>query len=148
MIIRKALKSDSMTIMQFNLAMAKETEGKILDKEILTRGVEYLIDHPEYGTYYVAEIQGRVVGQLMYTFEWSDWRCGLFYWIQSVYVDPEYRRQGVFSALYKQVKSICDSKEDSCGIRLYAEIENTVAHKTYISLGMEQCHYNMFEYEK
>ncbi|ONI46117.1 GNAT family N-acetyltransferase [Candidatus Epulonipiscioides gigas] len=148
MTIRKATKTDYQIIVDFNLALAKETEEKILDRDILTKGVKYLLENPENGVYYLAEIDGNVVGQLMYTFEWSDWRCGLFYWIQSVYVDKNYRKQGVFSALYRKVKQICDTSENSCGIRLYAEIENKVAHKTYLSIGMEQCHYNMFEYEK
>lgn len=148
MTIRKATYADYEIIAKFNLKLAAETESRVLDENILTKGVQFLLQHPEYGIYYVAEVNGQVIGQLMCTFEWSDWRCGLFYWIQSVYVDKDYRRQGVFSALYATVKTICDTNKDSCGMRLYAEVENTVAHKTYLHLGMNKCHYNMFEYEK
>ena len=84
----------------------------------------------------------------MYTYEWSDWRNGTFIWVQSVYVNKEYRGKGVFKALYNKVKEICDSNNEYVGIRLYVEKENYTAKKTYRSLGMEECNYFMYEYEK
>ena len=98
--------------------------------------------------YHVCEIDGKVVGQIMYTYEWSDWRNGTFIWVQSVYVNKEYRGKGVFKALYNKVKEICDSNNEYVGIRLYVEKENYTAQKTYRSLGMEECNYFMYEYEK
>ena len=93
------------------------------------------------------EVDGKVVGQIMYTYEWSDWRNGTFIWVQSVYVNKEYRGKGVFKALYNKVKEICDSNNEYVGIRLYVEKENYTAQKTYRSLGMEDCYYFMYDYE-
>ncbi len=146
--IRKAQINDLNAIAQFNINLASETEDKILDKDTITKGVEFLLKNNQYGVYYVALEDDKIIGQLMYTYEWSDWRNGLFLWIQSVYVDKEYRRKGVFSSLYKTVKNICDSDDNICGIRLYAEKANNSAQDTYINLGMLKCHYDMFEYEK
>lgn len=145
--IRKANQSDIETIAQFNINMAMETENKVLPQKIITKGVETLINNEHLGFYLMAEVDGKIVGSLMVTTEWSDWRNGLFWWIQSVYVIEEYRRKGVYSALYNHVKELSTSK-NVCGFRLYVETENTVAQKTYEKLGMEQTHYYMYEEEK
>ena len=146
--IRKALNKDIDVIARYNYNLAYETENKILDMNILTKGVEAIIKDENKGIYHVCEINGEVVGQIMYTFEWSDWRNGTFIWVQSVYVNKEYRGKGVFKALYNKVKEICDSNNEYVGIRLYVEKENYTAQKTYRSLGMEECNYFMYEYEK
>ena len=145
--IRKADKSDVETIAQFNINMAMETENKVLPREIITKGVETMIDNPHLGYYLMAEVDGKIVGSLMVTTEWSDWRNGLFWWIQSVYVVEEFRRKGIYSALYNHVKELSAS-ENVCGFRLYVEKENTIAQKTYEKLGMSATHYLMYEEEK
>ena len=147
-IIRKAEIEDLDTIVKFNFNLAKETEDKELDLDILTKGVEAIIKDSSKGQYYVYEIADKVVGQIMHTYEWSDWRNGMFLWVQSVYVDSSYRRKGIFKKLYNHVKNICDKDENIAGIRLYVEKENMGAKATYKSLGMEECNYHMYEYEE
>ena len=146
--IRRATIEDINIIAKYNYNLAFETEDKKLDMNILTNGVKALIEDENKGIYHVCEIDGKIVGQIMYTFEWSDWRNGTFLWIQSVYVDKNYRGKGVFKTLYNHIKNICDKDKNICGIRLYVERENYVAQKTYKSLGMEECNYYMYEYEK
>ena len=145
--IRKAIIEDLETIVKFNYNLAKQTEDKELDLEILTKGVRAMLRDTSKGQYYVYEIDGKVVGQIMNTYEWSDWRNGTFLWVQSVYVDEEYRRKGIFKELYNYIKKICDNDEDIVGIRLYVEKENLNAKATYKSLGMDECNYHMYEYE-
>lgn len=145
--IRRATVDDVDTLVKFNQAMALETEGKELADNVLRPGVEGLFARPEYGFYLIAEPTagaGGTAGSLMITFEWSDWRNGLFWWIQSVYVTPEWRRRGVYTALYDHVKELA-SAENVCGFRLYVEKENVAAQKTYARLGMSETHYLMFE---
>ena len=148
MIIRKADLNDVDKIVKFNWNLAFETEGKKLNKAILRKGVEALIRDNSKGVYHLCEINGEVIGQIMYTYEWSDWRNGTFLWVQSVYVNKEHRGKGVFKKLYCYVKDICDNDENMCGVRLYVEKENYNAQKTYESIGMEQCNYYMYEYTK
>ncbi|MDU2266475.1 GNAT family N-acetyltransferase [Clostridium celatum] len=148
MIVRKANINDVNKIAEYNYNLAFETEDKKLNMEVLTKGVTALLKDENKGVYHVCEIDGNIVGQIMYTFEWSDWRNGTFLWIQSVYVDKNYRGKGVFKTLYNHIKNICDKDKNICGIRLYVERENYVAQKTYKSLGMEECNYYMYEYEK
>ncbi|REL38957.1 N-acetyltransferase [Rhodohalobacter sp. SW132] len=143
--IRKATADDAESIAEFNIAMAMETEQKKLERDGIEPGVKALFDHPEYGFYLVAESGDEIIGSLMVTKEWSDWRNGLFWWIQSVYVIPEFRRRGVYRAMYEKVKQLADQAETVCGFRLYVEKENTVAQQTYLSLGMKETHYKMFE---
>jgi GNAT superfamily N-acetyltransferase len=147
--IRKATINDAPSIIEFNIRMAMETEQKELKKEDIEPGVHGLFSRPQYGFYIVAEAEDRVVGSLMITYEWSDWRNGLFWWIQSVYVIPEFRRKGVYRAMYSRIKEMAaDAKEQGeniCGFRLYVEKENSRAQKTYASLGMSETHYRMFE---
>lgn len=146
--IRKANINDLETVAKFNYNLAKETEDKELNLETVTNGVKAILDDPAKGQYYVYEIDNKVVGQIMYTYEWSDWRNGMFLWVQSVYVDLKYRRRGIFKELYAYVKNKCDMDKGIAGIRLYVEKENHDAKVTYKSLGMSECNYYMYEYEK
>ena len=146
--IRRAKLEDLDAIVEYNYNLAYETEDKELDKVILTKGVRNIIQDENKGIYHVCEINGEVVGQIMYTFEWSDWRNGTFLWIQSVYVNKEFRGMGVFKALYKFIRDIADNDNNICGIRLYVEKENTIAKKTYKNIGMKECNYYIYEYDK
>ena len=143
--IRLAEESDTTALVEFNQAMALETEGKILDSQILQSGVESVFHDEKKGFYVVAEDGGQIVGGLMITFEWSDWRDGWFWWIQSVYILPIFRGRGIYRLLYDFVKESAREKEDVCGFRLYVEKENTSAQKVYEKLGMETSHYLMYE---
>jgi GNAT superfamily N-acetyltransferase len=145
---RDAVPDDAAAIIEFQLAMARETEELELDREILTRGVAAVFTDPSLGRYYVAEAGGRVIASLMITYEWSDWRSGMVWWIQSVYVIPEYRRQGVYGALYSHVKSMVEGDPSIRGIRLYVDNRNTAAQQVYARLGMEGEHYRVFEWMK
>lgn len=145
--IRKAKKSDVETLAYFNTLMAWETEGKKLSQPVVTAGVENLLSQPEYGFYLLAEIEGEVAGALMLTSEWSDWRNGLFWWIQSVYVRPEYRRQGVFKSLYQHAERLARQQPAVCGLRLYVDRQNHAAQRTYQSMGMEATNYDLYEIE-
>jgi GNAT superfamily N-acetyltransferase len=142
--IRTAQRHDAADIAEWNAAMAWETEQKRLDPDVLARGVSAIFDEPRRGFYLVAEHDGRAVGCLMVTYEWSDWRNGDFWWIQSVYVTPQARRSGVFRAMYADVAQRAKAV-GAVGLRLYVETENTRAQNTYSELGMEQCHYLMYE---
>ncbi len=143
--IRDARPDDADTIAAYNAAMAAETEERALDPAVVGAGVAALLADPARGRYWVAEADGRIVGQLMVTWEWSDWRNGTMWWIQSVYVLPEYRRQGVFSALYRHVESRARATPDACGIRLYVEDGNERAQQTYLALGMLRPGYQVME---
>lgn len=149
--LRLAEARDAQTLVEFNRAMASETEAKDLAPDVLAAGVSNLLENPRHGFYVVAEYhgapetQGEVVASLMVTYEWSDWRNGLFWWIQSVYVKPEFRRQGIYRRLYEFVKSRAANEPDVRGFRLYVEKENRIAQQTYERLGMTETHYKMFE---
>jgi ribosomal protein S18 acetylase RimI-like enzyme len=143
--IRLACREDLDVLVAFNRAMALETEGKSLILEVITRGVANLLAQPQRGFYVIAEIDGAKAGSLMITNEWSDWRDGDFWWIQSVYVKPEFRKLGVYRAMYAFVQSMAMEKPNVCGFRLYVERENVNAQKTYVSLGMQETHYNIYE---
>ena len=143
--IRLAEKNDHQALVEFNQAMALETEGKTLDTQILQSGVESVFHDEKKGFYVVAEEDGRIVGGLMITFEWSDWRDNWFWWIQSVYILPEYRGRGIYRLLYEFVKAAAREKGDVCGFRLYVEKENTRAQAVYEKLGMEETYYLMYE---
>lgn len=127
--------------------MGKETEGIELDMDILKCGIHSILSDQNKGFYILAEVDGKVVGQLMITYEWSDWRCGFFWWIQSVYILPEYRQQGVFRNLYEHVHNLAYADKSVCGLRLYVDRNNERAQKAYKNLGMTQSHYEMFEVE-
>jgi len=143
--IRAAHQGDADTIARGNIAMALETEHKRLDEGRARAGVLSVFEDASRGQYFVAERDGRVVGQLMITYEWSDWRNGVFWWIQSVYVDPPARRVGVFRALYAHVERLAKDDPGVCGIRLYVERENHRAQLTYRHCGMEDAGYVVME---
>ncbi len=144
--IRIATKTDTSALVEFNQSMALETEGKQLDPEILSAGVQAVFQDENKGFYVVAEDeQEQVVGGLLITFEWSDWRNGWFWWIQSVYVRPEYRNRGIYRKLYEFVKAKARQSNNVCGFRLYVDHENSVAQKVYEKLGMKRSNYLMFE---
>ena len=145
--IRAATTEDLDILVAFQQAMATETEDKGLDAARLALGIEYLLAHPEEGFYLVAAIDGQAAGSLMVTFEWSDWRNGRFWWIQSVYVEQSFRRQGVYSALHDSIRTRARADQQGCGIRLYVEQENHGAQRTYETLGMSETHYRLYEEE-
>ena len=143
--IRIAEKEDAAAMVEFNQAMALETEGKQLSEEVLSKGVDAVFADPQKGFYVVADDGGRIVGGLMVTFEWSDWRNGWFWYVQSVYVRPEARGKKVYSQLYRFVKDRAAETGNVCGFRLYVEKENEHAQEVYKKLGMEETYYLMFE---
>jgi ribosomal protein S18 acetylase RimI-like enzyme len=143
--VRLATPQDAPVLVEFNAAMALETEQKELLPDVIGAGVHSLLGNPAAGFYLVAEKDDRVVGSLMITKEWSDWRNGTFWWIQSVYVRPEFRRQGVYRSLYCHVQDMAAQDPAVCGFRLYVERENERAQATYGALGMKQTHYLVFE---
>lgn len=145
--VRPAGTTDLSTLVEFNRLMAMESEDKGLDPARLERGVLHLLEHPEEGRYLVAEVDGEVLGALMVTFEWSDWRNGRFWWIQSVYVKPDARRRGVYRTLHTRVRDEARDDFQCCGLRLYVEKDNTGAQATYRNLDMRQTDYLLFEEE-
>jgi GNAT superfamily N-acetyltransferase len=146
--IRLAVTTDIDALVGFNKAMALETEDKVLDASVLRPGVAAVFEDPNKGFYVVAEVDTTIVGGLLITFEWSDWRNKWFWWIQSVYVLPQYRGQSVYRQLYKFVKTLADQRGDVCGFRLYVERENERAQRVYEKLGMQRSHYLAYEEEK
>jgi GNAT superfamily N-acetyltransferase len=146
-IVRAATAADLETLVDFNLAMARESEDKGLDPARLRRGVSSLLQTPADGFYLMAEVDGRAAGSLLVTYEWSDWRDGRFWWIQSVYVQPQRRRQGVYTALHQRVLDLARQDGRACGIRLYVEQDNRGAMTTYESLRMHQTRYRLYEQE-
>ncbi len=145
--IRLAEAADAAAMTEFNQLMAMETEGKRLEPEVISAGVEAVFGDPAKGFYVVAEEAGEVAGGLMVTYEWSDWRNGWFWWIQSVYIRPEYRGRRLYSDLYAFVKEKALEAGDVCGFRLYVERENEHARRVYEKLGMASSHYLMYEEE-
>ena len=148
--IRLAVRDDWPTIAEFNCCLAEESEGKQLDRQHVDPGVRAILDDPRKGRYLVASAQvgsaqGRLVGQLMHTYEWSDWRNGDIWWLQSVYVHPDFRRQGVFRALFDRLRSEAETDAGVVGLRLYVEEHNTRAHETYRSLGLNNGGYFVME---
>ncbi len=143
--IRTTSLADAETISEFNQLMAMETENKKLPQDVIDSGVKRLMQKPEYGFYLIAEINNQAAGTCMVTKEWSDWRDGLFWWVQSVYVKKDFRKQGVYTAMYKNIQSLAKAEPDVYGFRLYVEKDNTIAQKTYESLGMKATDYLLFE---
>jgi ribosomal protein S18 acetylase RimI-like enzyme len=143
--VRTGQEKDIDTLVKFNIALALETEQKQLSPPIVTKGVQMIFKNLHYGFYIVAEIADEVVGCCMVTYEWSDWRCGLFWWIQSVYVEPEFRRQGVFSKLYVFLKDKASRESNVCGFRLLVEHSNLAGQGTYVGIGMEESSYKLYE---
>lgn len=143
--IRKATDRDAGVVAEFNGLLAEETEHRKLDRKILLRGVKAVLNDAAKGIYFLAVVNGMVAGQLLITYEWSDWRNGNFWWIQSVYVRKEFRQQGVFRALYEHVETLAKKNKLVCGLRLYVERRNERAQKTYENMGMKRAAYEMFE---
>jgi ribosomal protein S18 acetylase RimI-like enzyme len=146
--IRRARARDAAALISFNRAMALETERKDLWPEVIGAGVRALLRRPESGFYSVAESRGEVIGALMVTKEWSDWRNGDFWWIQSVYVKPEYRQRGVYRRMYGYLRRLAAKERAVCGFRLYVERDNRRAQATYRASGMERTHYLVYEHLK
>jgi GNAT superfamily N-acetyltransferase len=145
---RDATRADVPAIIDFQIAMARETEELDLDRDILTKGVNALFGDPSLGRYYVADVDGRAVASLMITYEWSDWRNGMVWWIQSVYVDPSFRKRGIYAGLYAHIKAIVAPDPSIRGIRLYVDNRNVSAQQVYARLGMSGEHYKVFEWMK
>jgi ribosomal protein S18 acetylase RimI-like enzyme len=143
--IRKATPSDARAIIYFQVNMAWETEEMKLVPETVTKGVHAVFDDPSRGQYYVAENDGYVIASLLITYEWSDWRNCNVWWFQSVYVAPEFRRQGIFRKMYDHIKNLAE-EQDIAGLRLYVETRNSRAQKTYEALGMSSEHYSFYEW--
>ena len=146
--IREATIKDIDSIIGFQIRMAKETEDMHLDPVILNAGVKALFEHSERGRYYVAEVDGKVVGSTMITYEWSDWRNATIIWLQSVFFLPEFRNQKLFSKMYAHIKAIAEKDEGIGGIRLYVDKTNLHAQKVYRALGMNGDHYDTYEWMK
>jgi ribosomal protein S18 acetylase RimI-like enzyme len=145
--VRDADARDVADIVDCNRRLALESEAKILDVEILTAGVHRALAHPELCRYFVAEADHKVVGTTMVTYELTDWRDGLLWWLQSVYVDPAYRRAGVFRALYRHVVERAREQKDVRGLRLYVHHDNARAMRTYEAMGMAQAQYAFYEHD-
>lgn len=143
--VRRAAPRDADALVAHNCAMARETEGKKLDPEVVSRGVQGLFTKPDHGFYLVAETDGLVVGSLMITCEWSDWRDGFFWWVQSVYIAPDHRRTGIYRSLYDEVRTEAREADDVRGLRLYVEQTNRNARAVYARLGMDETSYRLYE---
>lgn len=148
--IRVARSTDKSRLVDFQMKMALETEGETLTKSSVAKGVKAAVDDPSIATIFVAEIEGvkGIVGSLMITDEWSDWRNGWVWWIQSLYVMPEYRNKGVFTALFEHINAIIESSPEVKGLRLYVDKRNTKAQKVYDAMGMNGSHYITYEMMK
>jgi GNAT superfamily N-acetyltransferase len=144
-LIRPAVPADAETLARYNVALAEESEGLKLELETVRAGVAAVFVDAARGCYFVAEQTGRVVGQLLITHEWSDWRNGDFWWLQSVYVAPEFRRQGVFKALFDYARAEAARRPDVCGFRLYMETDNARAKSAYERLGFKELCYRVLE---
>jgi GNAT superfamily N-acetyltransferase len=147
-IYRAAEPRDIPSIVEFQLAMARETEELELYRDILTRGVHALFTDPSLGRYFIADVDGKTAGSLMITYEWSDWRNGTVWWIQSVFIVPDARRRGIYGGLYEHVKALADAEPNVRGIRLYVDRRNTPAQEVYRRVGMNGEHYQVFEWMK
>jgi GNAT superfamily N-acetyltransferase len=147
-IYRLAQPDDLKSIVDFQVAMAWETEEVRLDAPTCSAGVRAVFDNPALGRYYIAEHDSRVVGAALTTYEWSDWRNGVVWWIQSVFVVAESRRQGIYSGIYAFIRSLAESDPAVRGIRLYVDRRNKTAQEVYTRLGMNGEHYQVFEWMK
>ena len=143
--VRLASRDDLFYIVHFNISMALETEDIALNNEEITQGVQAVFDDSHLGRYCVATINNQIVGSLLLTTEWSDWNNKYYWWIQSVYVNPQYRRSGVYKTLYEFVCNSAKEHGDVYAIRLYVDINNKIAQQVYNNLGMHKSNYDMFE---
>jgi ribosomal protein S18 acetylase RimI-like enzyme len=145
LVVRNAREQDLRALADFNIAMARETENKALSPSNVKAGMKAVIRQPDHGFYLVAELNGQVAGSLLVTKEWSDWRNGVFWWIQSVYVPPEFRKRGIYRTLYDSVKARAKSNPEVCGVRLYVAKNNRAAMSVYSRLGMSKTEYRIYE---
>ncbi len=145
--IRDAMPQDATVIAEFNDRMAQETEQRSLDPLLINPGVAAVLADSSKGRYWVAEQGAVVIGQIMVTYEWSDWRNGAMWWIESVFVHPDHRRRGIFSGLYRHVELLAQGSADVRGLRLYVEESNHRAQATYRSLGMTRTGYLVMQTE-
>ena len=145
-VLRKAIDADIETITRAQLAMAWESEQLSLSAEIVKRGVRHIIEHPDQGFYLLAETDSQIVAACMILHEWSDWRCGRILWLHSLYVEPEFRRQGVFKAFYQHLQDMVKTNADLHGIRLYVDKSNHLAQLVYRTMGMSSDHYTLYEW--
>jgi GNAT superfamily N-acetyltransferase len=143
--VREAKPADAPLIVEFNRQLALESEGKVLDVAVLTPGVAAVLADPHKGRYFLAQTEGVVAGQTMITYEWSDWRNGWLWWIQSVYVRPEHRRRGAFRALFEHIEKLARRDGQVIGLRLYVETGNRAAQETYSRLGLKPAGYFVLE---
>jgi len=143
--VRRATGGDVASVCEFNQLLALESEGKTLDPEVLKSGVSAVLADPVKGHYFLAEEGAEPIGQIGLTFEFSDWRNGWFWWIQSVYVRPTARKHGVFRLLYESILQAAQMDPSVIGLRLYVEKENTIAHQTYLKMGLEWTTYQVME---
>lgn len=146
--IREAKPSDIQIITDFQIKMARESEGISLNHATVSRGVEAVFSDSALGQYFVAEINQQVVASLLITPEWSDWRNAKVLWIQSVYVVRDFRRKGIFKKMYHYLKEMVDSSAEYAGLRLYVDKTNTSAREVYRQIGMNGDHYELFEWMK
>ncbi len=147
LLIRSAKEQDLDLIVSYQLEMARLTEGRELDKRLVTRGVQAVFEDRERGFYLIAELNGKVQASLLVTREWSDWRAGWFWWIQSVYVAEPARRRGLYRALHDEVRARAQQAGEVVGLRLYVEADNARAMEVYRRMGMEETPYRLFEEE-
>ena len=145
---REGVPADAESILEFQVAMARETEDVTLEREVTNRGVHAVFADPSLGRYFIAESGGRAIASLMITYEWSDWRNGVVWWIQSVFVEAALRGQGVYAGLYAYVQSMVNADPAIKGIRLYVDRRNSRAQQVYARLGMNGDHYSVFEWMK
>jgi ribosomal protein S18 acetylase RimI-like enzyme len=145
LVIRRADPADADLVVDFNRRLAEESEGKKLDTALLAAGVAQALSDSQKGLYFLASESGRVIGQMMITTEWSDWRNGWFWWIQSVYVRAEARRQGVFRSLFEHVHEAARQDSSVIGLRLYVDRGNHIAQETYRRMGMTDTEYFVLE---
>ncbi len=146
--IREATTKDISLIVSFQLKMAMESEEMLLDKAILENGVNAVFEDQNKGRYYVAGFENQIVGSMLNTYEWSDWRNGIIIWFQSVYVMPEYRKNGIFKNMYQHIKNIVEKNDQYKGMRLYVDVGNLKAQKVYADMGMVGDHYFTYEWMK
>ena len=145
MTIRQATPADTDVIADFNLRLAEETEQLRLDPETVRAGVAAVLGDSAKGLYFVADVDGTVAGQVMITYEWSDWRNGNLWWLQSVYVRQEFRCRGVFRALFRHLEQLARARRDVAGLRLYMHADNQHARRTYERLGMTYSNYEVLQ---
>jgi GNAT superfamily N-acetyltransferase len=144
--IRQAGAADVETIASFQCRLATESENITLDIETVRKGVRAVVNNPNRGRYWLAEVDGQTVACLMILYEWSDWRNAAVWWIHSLYVLPEFRRRGVLKALYGRLRSLVEADPSLCGLRLYVEKDNRTAMAAYEALGMDGRHYKLYEW--